>query len=119
MKSNPRLNFITTENVAEELEQIALRKGASKSQCLNDAVLDYIRKAEIEQDGGMVLQIENPQNAAEASSVFSVSVLTLLCELRRLDLDKQLCTGGTFKQIENFLYQRLVAENSEDGFFRF
>ena len=119
MKNYPRLNFITTESIAEELEQISTRKGASKSQCLNEAVVNYITQERIKQGGGMILPVENPQSKAESSKVFSMSVFTLLCELRRLDLDEQFRTGGTFKQLEQFLYQRLVAENSEDGMFRF
>ena len=119
MKSYPRLNFITTENIVDELEQISARKGASKSQCLNEAVVNYITQERIKQDGGIILPVENPQNKAEASKVFSASVLALLCELRRLDPDEHFRTGGTFKQLEQFLYQRLVAENSEDGKFRF
>lgn len=119
MKNYPRLNFITTDNIVEELEQICTRKGLNKSQCLNEAVVNYITQERIKQDGGMILPIENPQKKAEATKVFSMSAFTLLCELRRLDLDARFCTGGIFKQIEKFLYQRLVAENAEDGIFRF
>lgn len=114
-----RINFLTSENMDRELTDIAARKGTNKTACLNEALMNYISQTHIENDGGLILPIFNPQDKAEATKENAMVVFTTLCELRRLDLDKIFSTGGAFKQIEKFLYNRLVAENAEDGIFRF
>ena len=112
-----RLNFITTENLAAELDRICERKGKTKTECLNEALLNFVSQTEIKDNGGMVLPIFNPQEKAEPTKGKAMEVFLILCELKKLDLDTRLCTGGAFKQIEKFLYNRLVAENAEDGLF--
>ena len=85
---------------------------ASQNQFIQLALLDRMGQQLLEDRGGIVLQIENPQQYAKPNEDTRAEVAQIMAEVAALKIDKRLGFRTGVNDLINFLFERLCKENA-------
>ena len=84
----------------------------SQNVFIHLALLDRMAQQLLEDRGGIVLQIENPQQYAKPNEDTRAEVAQIMAEVAALKIDKRLGFRTGVNDLINFLFERLCKENA-------
>lgn len=84
----------------------------SQNEFIHLALLDRMAQQLLEDRGGIVLQIENPQQYATPNEDTRAEVAQIMAEIAALKIDQRLGFRTGVNDLINFLFERLCKENT-------
>ena len=84
----------------------------SQNEFIHLALLDRMAQQLLEDRGGLVLQIENPQQYAKPNEDTRAEVAQIMAEVAALKIDKRLGFRTGINELINFLFEKLCKENT-------
>lgn len=87
----------------------------SQNEFIHLALLDRMAQQLLEDRGGIVLKIENPQQYAEPNEDTRAEVAQIMAEIAALKIDQRLGFRTGVNDLINFLFERLCKENTGDA----
>lgn len=84
----------------------------SQNEFIHLALLDRMAQQLLEDRGGIVLQIENPQQYAKPNEDTRAEVAQIMAEIAALKIDQRLGFRTGVNDLINFLFERLCKENT-------
>ena len=84
----------------------------SQNGFIHLALLDRMAQQLLEDRGGIVLQIENPQQYAKPNEDTRAEVAQIMAEITALKIDQRLGFRTGVNDLINFLFERLCKENA-------
>lgn len=102
-------------NLYNAMEKCGFITKSNTTEIIKSAVLDYCARIALEQEGGKVIYIDNPQSKAEAEGAeLETEVMRLRMAFNKLEIENKLGGAYGIDTITAFLIERLITDGIKE-----